>query len=178
VGSGTGKAVLLAALFPQVGHCIGIEIVPALHQQATAVLQQLASHWPDVPARVDLRCASCFATPEAWLAADVLYLPCTCFTDEMMAELTALLQHIRAPHAVVITTTRTLAGCDHLQLLRTSRCKYKRGSLDFHLYQRKADPLNPGLHTGEQGSPPCKAPKPQNQGPQAAAQTTASGGRN
>lgn len=152
IGSGTGKAVLLAAALHPLRSCVGIEIVEPLHAVAVrakeAFFQKLrelsqqgsskreagstAAH--DSEASCQLILGDCFDHTDEWRDADILYLPCTCFTEEMMQRLLALAATWK-PTARVIATSRLLAT-PALRLERTMRARYKRGNLAFHIYRR------------------------------------------
>ncbi|EGD75083.1 hypothetical protein PTSG_06739 [Salpingoeca rosetta] len=139
IGSGTGKAVLLAAGQYQLGSAVGVEIVKPLHELATEAKERFYSQCPDAPTpsnKCSVVLGDSFALTNLWLDADILYCPCTCFTEEMMAALTAQMKHLR-PGTRVISTSRPLeVPC--LSLTTTLRAKYKRGTLQFYIYTRNA----------------------------------------
>lgn len=74
------------------------------------------------------------AFKQDWADAAVVYAPCTCFTDDMMAELLPRLEQLREG-AVVITTSRPLDS-RRLRRVHSGRYKYARGRLLFNIYLR------------------------------------------
>ena len=87
VGSGTAKPVLVAAtlLRARFERCEGVELVEALHEDAAATLGRLRSSSVLESAEIRLRCDDMFACSEEWLKADVLFIPTTCFDEDMRA---------------------------------------------------------------------------------------------
>jgi SAM-dependent methyltransferase len=146
IGSGTGKPVFVAALHQAVAKSVGIEIVPELHMAAEDVKSKL-------PQWVENKCklikGDLFQHEQVWLDANVVYCPCTCFTEDMIKSLDDALSKTQ-PGTIVITTTRLLTNKD-LRKKSTKRYRYKRGSLDFHVYVRKPMPLTP-LTSGKRGA--------------------------
>eukprot|EP00043_Microstomoeca_roanoka_P009894 m.94334 g.94334 ORF g.94334 m.94334 type:complete len:307 (-) comp14723_c0_seq1:113-1033(-) len=141
IGSGTGKPVLLAAACYPVASSIGIEILEPLHQEAVKAqacfFEKHAKELKVPEERVSLILGDSFQLADTWLDADILYAPCTCFTDEMMAALDELIVKVKSG-ARIITTSRKLES-KAVTLKKSMRAKYKRGNLIFYIYHRRAD---------------------------------------
>ncbi|GBG29524.1 Histone-lysine N-methyltransferase, H3 lysine-79 specific [Hondaea fermentalgiana] len=136
IGSGTGKAVLTAALCG-FHDCLGIEIVDKLHACAEQGLDRaIREGLIAQDAQVKFVHGDSFALVDRWTQKDLIFAPTTCFTEDLMAQLTAALSALK-PGARIITTTRTLTS-KLLKLVLRKRFKYARGSLVFMVYERVA----------------------------------------
>lgn len=132
LGSGTGKAVLLAALlFPHMKKCIGIEILKELHENAVKCLKEFRAL--DCKCAIEFVCADCF-TRDDWYCMDLIFITTTCFTTEQMQKLVKRLPLLKEG-AFLITTTRALES-SVLLLKKKQRVRYAKGSLLFFLWQK------------------------------------------
>ncbi len=111
LGSGTGKAVVLAHLFFDFSQCIGIELVDTLYNGSIDVLKQFDNEIKPTIAKevenkqiklihgsfldIDLR------------NADFVFMNSTCFQDDLMQLLEVKLEELR-PHATVISLSKML----------------------------------------------------------------------
>jgi len=133
LGSGSGKAVLAAAFSGLFSTSVGVEIVEPLHRLATQAAERAV--------RIDAEKAACarfelgdiFEKEELWSSADVLFITCTLFTDEMMQKLDSAINRLVRSGSIVITTTRRLVN-SRARLLTEGRIKYAKGSLLFIVY--------------------------------------------
>jgi SAM-dependent methyltransferase len=140
IGAGTGKAVL-AAWAVGFGTSVGVEIVRELFlvsEQAREALQQAEQQHGN--GKVEFLLGSCLDAElcdERWRAADVLFLPVTLFTDDMLVQIQAKISRLAKPGAVVLSTTRRLSDCPNLVAAAErgeARIKLERGSLAVHRY--------------------------------------------
>jgi SAM-dependent methyltransferase len=112
LGSGTGKAVILAAMLGAFERCIGIEFVPELHETALSIGREFdAVIRPSLPQEKQ-RVAVEFRNEDVFLAdirdGDVFLAHCcTCFTEEQMQKLQRSLLAIR-PGALALMVSRSL----------------------------------------------------------------------
>jgi len=129
-------------LEPAFDTCIGIEIVPALHEEACrvqAALQQGTLQERTLAKRIQLHNADLFKAVDVWAQAQVLYIPCTCFTNDMMTAVHRLLLEDKvAPGTLIITTTRELTDKEggRLAHVLTRQLPYQRGAITFHVYRK------------------------------------------
>lgn len=135
LGSGSGKAVLTAALLHPFGSATGIEIQPALHAAALDARRRLDAAAAALrAASVDLRCGDAFAADAAWPdEAGVVFCTTTCFTPELRAALLRGVERMR-DGARLIVTTQALES-PRLTLLRRDSLPYAKGSLHFFAYR-------------------------------------------
>ena len=114
-GSGSGKAVLTAACLPDlVKEAIGVELVKPLHHLATTVYkseQITKSGGRNSMAPVKLYQGDMFLPKyqEFWQRANVLFLHCTVFPDELIQRIHETIdKHSPSSPVIVLTTTRRL----------------------------------------------------------------------
>lgn len=108
LGSGTGKAVVYAAIIGGMGKSVGIELVRDLYDAAQTVRERYdAEVRPSIdnPAAIEFRHGDMFAHDLS--EADIVFSHCTCFDDALMAKLAQKLEELR-PGARVITVTKSL----------------------------------------------------------------------
>ena len=134
LGSGTGKAVLVAAiLLPHLKKSIGIEILPGLHGCAIKAKKRV-DEWLERECQVEFCCADIFEN-KSWLASDLVFVTTTCFTDEAMEKLEKSLQSLK-DGAFVMTATRRLRT-PAFELQQKTRLKYAKGSLVVYIWRKK-----------------------------------------
>lgn len=134
LGSGTGKAVLVAAA--QFGSSVGVELLRSLHAVAEQALAQSALE------NVTLIAGDMFDHVEVWARAHVLFITCTLFSDEMMTRVGEYVRDHVQHDALVMCTTRKLKQ-PGLVLVKEARIKYAKGSLVCFVYRRHRPPLSP-----------------------------------
>lgn len=143
IGSGTGKAVLLAACCFPLSMSLGVEIMQPLHDAALKSKSEVVKCKPAIlkmhESSIKLIHGDSFKLRDDWLNADVLYCPCTCFTDEMMNELTSQLPKLKHGARVITTSRQLELPC--LRQLTSLRAKYKRGMLQFFVYKYESPAL-------------------------------------
>ena len=157
LGSGTGKAVLTAAVTHPFGRVTGIEILEPLHLLAKRALARLA---PEALQAAAVRLVHGDALAHDWCishgpiataegvqltlrlptrrAADagLVFCTLTCFTDEMVATLAR--DCVRLPHGARLLVTSRELQCEPecMRLIRREKLPYGKGSLLFLAYER------------------------------------------
>ena len=102
LGSGTGRAVFVAALcWPGLSCCKGYEVSPPLHDDATRCHGELSG---SVMAPVELLCADVLRRDD-WAAADIVWIASVCLSDGTLRAIGARLAESLKPGARVIHMT-------------------------------------------------------------------------
>ena len=102
LGSGTGRAVFVAALcWPALAACKGYEVSPPLHDDARRCHGELSG---SVMAPVELHCADVLQRTD-WAAADILWIASVCLSDGTLRAIAARLAESLKPGARVIHMT-------------------------------------------------------------------------
>ena len=134
IGSGTGRIVIgAAALRPELKLCRGLEILPGIHDKAVESLnlckvgdnafrlprseQMDASTAAFDLAPIALSCGSFTDAYEYWGDADVVFVFSTCFTPEMMSNLSDSIGRQCKPGTIIITTEYKLNSSGSLDPL-------------------------------------------------------------
>lgn len=108
LGSGTGKAVLYAALTGGMGKAVGIELVRDLYDASETVRERYETEvrpQMEVPSMIAFHHGDMF--DHDLTDADIVFSHCTCFDDALMARLAQKLEDLR-PNTRVITVTKQL----------------------------------------------------------------------
>ena len=113
LGSGTGKAVIFAALMNNFARCTGIELVEDLWASAELARQRYESDVrPNLPVEQVAEEVS-FLNGDMFdfdiSDADVVFTHCTCFDDAMMSRISSKLETLK-PGSRVITVTKGLVS--------------------------------------------------------------------
>ncbi len=118
LGSGTGKAVFLAALFFDFSRSVGIEILEDLHQAARRILlrynQEIKKSLPSEKQKQVIDFIKTNFFDFDFSDGDVIFAHCTCLYDQMMEALSQKLEGLKKGTRV-ITTTKTLSSCQFIQ---------------------------------------------------------------
>lgn len=113
MGSGTGKAVLTAAVAFDFARVVGIEILPELHQVAERVLarfdDQVRPRLPPARQRVEVRFVQGDLRAFSISDADVVFIHATCFDPGLVRAVVRKLENAK-PGARVISVTQALDG--------------------------------------------------------------------
>ena len=105
LGSGTGRAVFVAALcFPRLAACKGYEVSPALHDDAMRCHGELSG---SVMAPVELHCADVLRRTD-WAAADIVWIASVCLSDRTLRAIGARLVALKPGARVVHMTEHVL----------------------------------------------------------------------
>ncbi len=137
LGSGTGKAVILAALLFNFSECVGIEILKELHETAESILHRLHFevephlHKKTLPKTVFkhkdfLRCD--------FSQADIVFIHATCFYEELWEHLARKLEQLQSGSRVV-TVTKMLHS-PMFEHLRTDEHAMSWGKATIHFYKK------------------------------------------
>lgn len=111
LGSGTGKAVLLAALLSSFSECKGVEILKDLNDTAKSVSSRFESEmkvdFPSLTSKIEF-------LNEDFLKydfsdADVIFIHSTCFYDELWSQLIKKFEDLRLG-TTIITVTKSIVS--------------------------------------------------------------------
>ena len=109
LGSGTGRAVFVAALcWPALAACKGYEVSPPLHSDAVRCHGELSG---SVMAPVELHCADVLQRTD-WAAADIVWIASVCLSDHTLREIAARLVGLKPGARVVHMTEHFLRDDD------------------------------------------------------------------
>lgn len=139
LGSGTGKAVFLAALCFDFARLVGVELLPALGAAAREVLARYdAEVRPLLPPekraqRIELRDGDCRNVDLS--GADVVFLHSVCYERSLLSALTLQLERLR-PGARVISVGQRLASPE-LAWRTGFQAEMEWGEGFAYLYQRR-----------------------------------------
>lgn len=139
IGSGSGKAVYVAASTGMFKKVKGIEIVEDLHKLA---LKAKTGEDDGVVEFMHKDCFDCVWQEPS--TQTVLFLPITCFTDEMVQRVASKINREVESGSIIIATS-TLRALDDsrlcgrsLEKLQSSqRTKYGKGTMEFTIYRKK-----------------------------------------
>ena len=109
LGSGTGRAVFVAALcWPALAACKGYEVSPPLHDDATRCHGELSG---SVMAPVELHCADVLQRDD-WAAADIVWIASVCLSDGTLRAIAARLVGLKPGARVIHMTEHFLRDDD------------------------------------------------------------------
>lgn len=141
IGCGTGKPVFAAAASGcGFSTAIGIEIVPSLIDKAKAVQAQYTPSTDDCS--ITFLQGDCFSWDTHWKEADVLFLPITCFTNEMVEQCAdKIVSLVNTAYIITTSTIEDLTAlCDCRPRLKRVgkpvRLKYGKGTMEFSLFYK------------------------------------------
>jgi hypothetical protein len=110
LGSGTGRAVFVAALcWPALAACKGYEVSPPLHDDATRCHGELLSGSAMAP--VELHCADVLQRTD-WAAADIVWIASVCLSDATLLAIAARLVALKPGARVIHMTEHFLRDDD------------------------------------------------------------------
>jgi SAM-dependent methyltransferase len=111
LGSGTGKAVIAAALLGNFSHVLGVELLPELYKEAKKVLLKFNKnvrpnlHPANQKVVVDYIHNDLF--DHDWSNGDVVFMQTTCFNENLMERLEEQAESLK-PGSMVITLSKYL----------------------------------------------------------------------
>lgn len=112
LGSGTGKAVMLAAMFFPLKKSAGIELLDDLHESAKTVLKRYNSeilpHLNDKEKKTEILFLIGDLLEQDLTDGDIVFIHSTCFDPEMMQVIEQKLAKELKKGSRVITVTKTL----------------------------------------------------------------------
>ena len=140
LGSGTGKAVISAALLHNFDKCIGIELLTSLFdisQQAKInydllrinILQENSTVWNTLP-DVEFLCGNMFEV--SWSDADFIFVNSTCFDEKMMDRIA--LSEVK-PGTWAVTLTKSIAS-NSWKVLQSFRKSMSWGAATVYIHIR------------------------------------------
>lgn len=130
LGSGTGKAVVLASLLFEFSKCVGIEILKDLYDTARAISVRLES---EIEAgRREFR--NCDFLTEDFFDADIVFAHSTCFYDELWSNLEKKLEKLKSG-TKVITVTKTIDSSEFV-FLATEEHQMGWGRATINYYKK------------------------------------------
>jgi len=100
LGSGTGKSVIIAAMFYEFGMAQGIELLPGLHKIAEEVKAKL----PQLSCHLDFKLGDIFTTD--FSDADVVFVNATGFFGDTLEKLFAKLAQLKPGSRVILSTKK------------------------------------------------------------------------
>lgn len=137
LGSGTGKAVFAARLTRDFDRCVGVEILSSLHSAAEAVVRRFHDHFAKHLSLSEKQAVSVFEGSFCdfdWSDGDLVFANSTCFSDELMSEVSRLAERLK-PGAVVVTFTRGLTST-RFELLERRRYGMSWGPATVFIHRR------------------------------------------
>ena len=147
LGSGTGKAVFAARLTRDFDRCIGIEILSSLHFAAEAVVRRYNEHFQSFLSLSEKQHVSVFEGSFCdfdWSDGDLVFANSTCFSDELMNQVSQLAGRLK-PGAIVVTFTKGL-NSDRFELLERRRYLMSWGPATVFIHRRlnaQGNPVGP-----------------------------------
>ena len=136
LGCGVGKPVFIAALYGAFSKAVGVELLPEVYNQAVALkaaFEKIVSHTGQVGSEVAFLHEDIFKVTFA--DADVVFLPSTCFDDDMMARFAETCASLK-PGTRIITLTKQLKR-DDVQLVHRKLYAMTWGDTTVHIYQKE-----------------------------------------
>lgn len=142
IGSGMAKPVFAAALLHPFTRCVGVELLPSLHKAALELQQQWQATTAPAyvaakgaaPPAVDLHCGDLLTFD--WSGADVVLASSTCFSQQLMDEISAQAAALR-PGTFFVSLTHPLTDEAGLWKLHESK-RYAMSTFPatVHIHQK------------------------------------------
>mmetsp|Transcript_4041 Transcript_4041/g.7779 ORF Transcript_4041/g.7779 Transcript_4041/m.7779 type:complete len:367 (-) Transcript_4041:24-1124(-) len=136
LGSGSGRAVIAAALCWDFRECVGVELLSSLHNAAAQAQQALSKLTPPCPAgyenTVDFVCQDLVS--HDWSRADVVFVHWTTWSQLLRQQVTALAQDLQVGSLFVCVTfplNSSLFAC-----VRQARFTMEWGSPFVYVYRK------------------------------------------
>jgi hypothetical protein len=151
LGSGTGKMLLGAACLHPFATIIGVEKLEGLHNVSLELLESWEKAKNALPAELEYKADGDGGEPQEvenlhgdfmddqlvdWTSGDVVYINCTSFTPETMAQISEVALGMRVG-SFAITVTAMLGG-DGFLLVDTDYLDFSWGRATVFFQQRKA----------------------------------------
>ena len=141
IGSGSGKPVFSAGLILQFDNCVGIEILEGLSGIANSALanwdENVKATAPEHSQTTMFEFIHGDALVIDWHDADVVFINSTCFSDELLGELSVLCEGLHEG-AVVITATKKLPS-QKFQLCYKDTMEEAWGAATVFIHRRQPD---------------------------------------
>lgn len=140
LGSGSGRAVMIARLLFDFEECVGIELLRNLHNAATLVkakYDQGPSKLLYASMQQGVRFIHASLLDYNWCSdADVVFANSTCFEDNLMDGICALAAGLE-PGSILITFTKPLPDLDAFDLLVRKRYRMSWGPATVFVHAKK-----------------------------------------
>lgn len=151
LGSGSGKAVLAASLLFDFESLHGVELLESLYEASQSVLgtfRKLEGDMHELPEdAVPITFHNADFLDFDWSWGDVVFANSTCFTDELMAQISKRVALLK-PGSLVVTVTQPLKS-PWVRLVKKSTHEMSWGAGTYFIHQRtSASPSapRPDLH--------------------------------
>lgn len=138
LGAGTGKGVLYSSLMSDLGRCVGIELLPELHEASKLAHSRYNEHLlPKLPAskqaqKVEMLCGDMLEID--FSDADIIFTHCTCFSAPLMDAITEKFNKLKKG-ARVITVSKGLTS-PHYVATVTHTVQMAWGTATAYLYEK------------------------------------------
>lgn len=132
LGSGTGKAVIIARLLFDFRNCIGIELLSLLHYQATDIKTKFINEYGPEFGEIVMHHASILNYD--WSDGDFIFANSTNFDRDLMCRLSELASALK-PAAIVVTFTKPLIN-PLFEILEEVRSKMSWGRATVYIQRR------------------------------------------
>lgn len=140
LGSGTGRVVMAVSLLGYANYCIGIEIQSSLYQTSQLVLQEYNSWTNKNENVIEFHHGSIldpqYIHPAGWQEADILFINCTCFDNDLMDALHQIICHM-ASGSIVVTLSIMLSPSAECEFLGEFRQEMSWGMADYMIHQKR-----------------------------------------
>lgn len=137
LGSGGGKNLLFAALSFPFSKCVGVEYIDVLADTAKSKLTKLKQDLPtlnfEFPQTVDFVNTDFLKFDLS--DADIIYTYSTCFSEDLMRGMAAVLSEQLKPGSRVITITKQLYS-DKLRLIKSGSHAMEWGDATSYFYEK------------------------------------------
>lgn len=134
LGSGTGKAVLLAHMLFDFSKTVGIELLTPLHQAAENTLMRYKNEYKSQKSKGRIELLNEDFLDLDFQNADIIFMHSTCFTDEVWEKLAYKFKELKKG-SYVIAVTRALRS-SHLEYLKSKEYGMAWGRATVHYYQK------------------------------------------
>ena len=141
IGSGAGRPIAAAGVLYEFKECIGIEILENLHNEALAFKKEYMNRLEEIEVGVTKSVhfykGSIFDLNMVdWTVGDVILTNCTCFTDEMLLEISNICKKSLKKNSIVITITNNLDE-NIFDIVKTQRLRMSWGRANVHYHKLK-----------------------------------------
>jgi SAM-dependent methyltransferase len=135
LGSGTGTAVICAALTNVFEKCTGIEIIEELYKTSGQILKGFYKHCHSINEVVNIEYVLGDATFLDWSKGDLVFAHATCFDVATMARISKTASHMKSG-AVIIVLSNRLQQEELFTLVLTGEVKTSWGAATALVYMR------------------------------------------
>ena len=106
IGSGTGKAVVCAALMGIFEKCTGIEIIAEVHKASTQMLKSFFKNCVSISEAVGIDFILGDATFMDWSKTDMIFIHATCFDEATMNRIISTASKMKNGSVVIVLSQR------------------------------------------------------------------------